>query len=83
MSYNGWTNYETWSTSLWVDNEEAMYRDRVDRLSDIEEWTATLAKEFVEEYFPDGNPDIQTLPYDEREKIDWKEIADNWNEEER
>lgn len=22
MSYNGWTNYETWIVKLWMDNEE-------------------------------------------------------------
>lgn len=26
MSYNGWTNYETWNVSLWIDNEEGSYR---------------------------------------------------------
>ena len=24
--YNGWTNYETWTVSLWLDNEESSYR---------------------------------------------------------
>lgn len=24
-SYNGWTNYETWVTALWLDNEYATY----------------------------------------------------------
>ena len=24
--YNGWTNYETWTVGLWLDNEEASYR---------------------------------------------------------
>ena len=22
MSYNGWTNYETWVVNLWIDNEQ-------------------------------------------------------------
>lgn len=26
MSYNGWTNYETWNVKLWLDNEEPSYR---------------------------------------------------------
>jgi len=24
--YNGWTNHETWTVSLWLDNEESSYR---------------------------------------------------------
>ncbi len=24
-TYNGWTNYETWAVSLWLDNEEHTY----------------------------------------------------------
>ncbi len=23
--YNGWTNYETWAVSLWIDNDHATY----------------------------------------------------------
>jgi len=25
-SYNGWSNYETWCVSLWLDNEQVTYR---------------------------------------------------------
>jgi len=25
-TYNGWTNYETWATNLWLDNDEGSYR---------------------------------------------------------
>ena len=25
MSYNGWTNYETWNVALWIDNDETSY----------------------------------------------------------
>jgi len=24
-TYNGWTNYETWSAKLWMDNDESSY----------------------------------------------------------
>ena len=32
MSYNGYTNYETWNVALWIDNEEGLYNERVERV---------------------------------------------------
>mgnify|MGYP001589187086 CR=1 FL=1 len=26
MTYNGWTNYETWAVNLWLGNDEDTYR---------------------------------------------------------
>ena len=26
-TYNGWKNYETWATSLWIGNEQGIYNN--------------------------------------------------------
>ena len=43
-NYNGWTNYATWNTALWVDNEEYTYFTRIDEQKRIVEWTAALVE---------------------------------------
>lgn len=34
--YNGWRNFETWSTALIVDNDEALYRQRLELVAAVE-----------------------------------------------
>lgn len=76
--YEGWKNYETWNVNLWVMNEEPLYRAVVAHPS---RFTPESAARFVREAFPRGTPDFQdrgrAAAYG---KVDWKEIADSFNE---
>jgi hypothetical protein len=82
-NYNGWTNYATWNTALWVDNEEYTYFTRIDEQKRIVEWTAALVESFVREVFPDGTPDMQdgVMMRDGLNAVNYEEIATHWNEE--
>ena len=82
-NYNGQTNYATWNTALWVDNEEYTYFTRIDEQKRIVEWTAALVEAFVREVFPDGTPDMQdgVMMRDGLNAVNYEEIATHWNEE--
>lgn len=75
--YNGWTNYETWNAVLWCDNDEYTYKERV-RQGRWDEWTGDRVAAFFNEYFSTGTPDV---PFSDFGKINWDEIARNWNSE--
>ena len=77
MSYNGWKNWTTWNTALWCDNEEGIYRDRMQQKPK----TAEECEAFVREYFPKGTPDmVNSDPYDDQDggRCDWHELAEHW-----
>lgn len=56
--YNGWTNYETWAVSLWIDNHQATYdywlRETIRQYNEAEDdemvrrglWTADQAARY-------------------------------------
>jgi hypothetical protein len=33
--YNGWNNYETWLTALWIDNDYSSYQYRCELLEQV------------------------------------------------
>lgn len=57
MNYNGWTNYETWNVSLWLDNEQSTYHD-------VQEF----AQEMVDKIDPDSDFTADDARY---EMADW------------
>jgi hypothetical protein len=79
MSYNGWKNWETRNVALWCDNEEGIYRDRMQQ----KPRTADECEAFVREWFPRGTPDMADDDdvYGAKEAVDWDEIASHWRDD--
>ena len=79
-NYNGWTNYATWNTALWVDNEEPYYFARVEMGKVIKGWTADLVESFVRDVFPDGTPDMHygVMLLDVLDHVYYDELAEAW-----
>lgn len=84
MTYNGWKNYATWNVVLWIDNEEPLYRAKVDALRKAKgeitaEWCRGLAGEILGCTTPDL--DGERDPGMRWADVDWDEIADHWRDE--
>lgn len=83
--YSGYTNYETWLVSLWIDNDQGLYND-VQELArenvDSEYDLANAIKDFIEEFNPLAeNADMfSDLLQSALQNVNWQEIAENWIE---
>jgi hypothetical protein len=68
MSYNGWTNYETWVVNLWIDNEQGsleFFREQAkatyDEAAATDTWTREESARFhyadwLKEYYDENIP---------------------------
>ncbi len=54
MTYNGWSNYETWNVALWINNDQGAYNT-------VEEWAAKAWEEAA-----DPPPDAPRVDRDRR-----------------
>lgn len=87
MSYNGWSNYETWVVSLWMDNDEGSYdyaRELAGEVIGDEDFAyprVTLAdrlKDWHEESLPELEASVWSdLLGKAFGNVDWLEIADS------
>lgn len=78
MSYNGWSNRATWNASLWLNNEEALYRDVQRMLRHIDKEDDDAVEELagkLELYCRDIWPNGKTPDDDPLIDVDWEEIA--------
>lgn len=80
MTYNGWTNWETWQILLWCDNDEFLYNQRLRWMGrQVHPLTAEDCETFFREMFPNGTPDMDHA--NDMNSVDWAEIADSLNAE--
>jgi hypothetical protein len=86
MSYNGWSNYETWNVKLWIDNEEGSYnywreqvRDSWERHHDKEATVYEISKQLKSEH-EDNTPTVTGVYADllnaALSEVNWYEIAE-------
>ena len=81
-NFYGWKNRATWNVTLWILNDEDLYRTLREESDDLRraksEWTPALAKEFCHRWMGDQTPDEVPLGSSE---IAWEEVAECMNQE--
>jgi len=87
MSYNGWTNYETWLVNLWMDNEEGSYRgaqelarSALEDESDRDDAVQSVAEHLKEEHESAAADAVPAGVFSDLvgaalSEVDWREIA--------
>jgi len=87
--YNGWTNYETWTVKLWIDNDDSFiwgllieaYQDDGNGKKDVYGLAQRIREEIEE-----GNPLDEPSMYNQLlsaalSEVNWQEIAQSLLEE--
>lgn len=89
MSYNGWTNYETWCANLWVDQDSGYWHEHAQDIAvqkdhDKDEATYEMAR-VMESYYDEMSPDTEGMYADllsaSMSRINWYEIAGHYVDE--
>lgn len=85
MTHNGWTNYETWVTALWIDNDPGTYyaAREVVREHPDDYCAAQALEDFLTEDMPDLSGTLWgDLLSSAVEEINWGEIIETYRDEE-
>lgn len=72
--YNGWRNYSTWNITLWLGNDETLYRSLRAKVRCLggDDLTETDAEDIVTDIIGDATPDgVDTAD----PAIDWEQVA--------
>lgn len=90
MSYNGWSNYETWNVALWFDNNAGLYSMFSERAQELwdehqeENEAKTALAEEMEQYVDENNPlsddssHYSDLLQAALDAVDYREIAEHY-----
>ena len=82
-TYNGWTNYETWQASLWLD-QYGFYSLQLERWEDDGEMPTLDSDDvytFIEEIVLAGSPEglLGDIVSGWLSSVNWAEIANHYN----
>lgn len=76
--YNGWTNYETWLTALWIDNDEYLMEEmRNASAEQIKDWY----HDQIDALFPHGDNLFSDILNAHSREVNWEEIAEHMLDE--
>ena len=77
MAYNGWTNRQTWVVNLWMTNDD--YSQEI--IDQGRPWSPDAIEALVDDMVADVMPDTSSMVSDLFTlDIDYRELADSWNE---
>ena len=84
-TYNGYTNYETWAVSLWLDNEEGS-QAYLFRLAQDKTRTVYSKANEIKELLTDMAPDLGASVYADLlgvalERVNWVEVIKSHEED--
>ena len=86
QKYNGYTNYETWVTILWIDNDQKLNEELIELCAeaklaeDPKSYLADSLKELIEEIYSSTEMVglFKDLLTSAMENINWIEIANRF-----
>ncbi len=79
--YNGWSNYETWAVSLWLEQDPSLTQEIVDRVQEDDDERASEVAQQLKSRISENNPLSGNSLYSDLlnaslSEVNWQEIAE-------